>query len=167
MARFGLCRDEFTDNGGWPHQLYVREGRRMVGSYVMTEHNVTGRRKAKHSVGLGTYGTDMHAVRRIVHDGQPVAEGTIGVAVRRPYPIEYAALTPRAAECENLFATFALSASHVAFGSIRMEPTFMMVSQAAGTAAALAIDADAAVQEIDYERLRKQLISAGAVLEWN
>ena len=139
----------------------------MIGSYVMTEHNVTGKRRAKHSIGLGTYGVDMHAVRRIIHDGQPVAEGTIGVSVRRPYPIEYAALTPRVVECDNLLATFALSASHVAFGSIRMEPTFMMVSQAAGTTASLAIDADAAVQAVDYERLRKQLISTGAVLEWN
>lgn len=166
MGRFGLCRDEFTGTGGWPHQLYVREARRMVGELVMTEHHVTGREVAAKSVGLGTYGVDMHAVRRIVHDVQPVNEGTNSVPVPRPYPIGYDSITPRAAECENLYATFALSASHVAFGSIRMEPVFMTLSQSAGVAAALAIEGKASVQEVEYARLREELVKQGVVLEW-
>jgi hypothetical protein len=166
MSRFGLCRDEFSDTGGWPHQLYVREARRMVGELVMTERHVTGREVAAKSIGLGTYGVDMHAVRRIVHDGQPVNEGTNSVPVPRPYPIGYDAITPHAAECENLYATFALSASHVAFGSIRMEPVFMTLSQSAGVAVALAIEDNASVQEVEYARLREELVKQGVVLEW-
>jgi hypothetical protein len=166
MSRFGLCRDEFSDTGGWPHQLYVREARRMVGELVMTEHHVAGREVAPKSIGLGTYGVDMHAVRRIVHDGQPVNEGTISVPVPRPYSIGYDSITPRAAECENLYATFALSASHVAFGSIRMEPVFMTLSQSAGVATVLAIEGNASVQEVEYARLREELVKQGVVLEW-
>lgn len=167
MSRFGLCRDEFRDTGGWPQQLYVREARRMVGELVMTQHHVVGREVAPKSIGLGTYGVDMHAVRRIVHQGQPVNEGTNSVPVPRPYPIGYYALTPRAAECDNLYATFALSASHVAFGSIRMEPVFMTLSQSAGVAAALAIDGNVSVQDVQYVRLREELLKQGVVLEWN
>jgi hypothetical protein len=166
MSRFGLCRDEFVDNGGWPHQLYVREARRMVSDFVMTEHHCTGAKQALRSVGLGTYGIDMHCVRRIVHEGQPVNEGSRSVSVPRPYPIDYGALVPRQMECDNLFVPFALSASHVAFGSIRMEPVFMTLGQSAATAACLAIDADGAVQEVDYGRLRERLIADGQVLEW-
>jgi hypothetical protein len=109
----------------------------------------------------------MHAVRRIIHRGQPVGEGTIGLSPPKPFPIDYGALVPRAAECDNLLATFALSASHVAFGSIRMEPTFMTLSQAAGAAASQAIETDSAVQRVDYARLRSQLIRGGVVLDWN
>ena len=166
MSRFGLCRDEFIHTGGWSHQLYVREARRMIGDFVMTEQYVTGKRQVPHPVGLGTYGIDMHAVRRIVVDGQPVAEGTNTVDVPQPYPIEYGALTPRAAECDNLLSTFAISASHVAFGSIRMEPVFMTLSQSAAIAACLAIDADTTVQNVDYDRLRQRLTSDGIVLQW-
>lgn len=166
MSRFGLCRDEFADNGGWPHQLYVREARRMVSDFVMTERHCTGAEAAERSIGLGTYGIDMHCVRRIVVDGQAVNEGSNSVSVPRPYPIDYGAIVPRQAECDNLLVTFALSASHVAFGSIRMEPVFMTLSQSAATAASLAIDADAAVQEIDYQQLRERLHADGQVLEW-
>jgi hypothetical protein len=144
----------------------VREARRMVGELVMTEHHVTGREVAPESIGLGTYGVDMHAVRRIVHEGQPVNEGTNSVPVPRPYPIGYDSITPREAECENLYATFALSASHVAFGSIRMEPVFMTLSQSAGVAASLAIDGGTHVQDVDYARLREELVKQGVVLEW-
>ncbi|BBO33683.1 FAD-dependent oxidoreductase [Lacipirellula parvula] len=165
-SRFGLCRDEFLDTGGWPHQLYVREARRMVSDFVMTEHHCTGAAVAPHSIGLGTYGIDMHAVRRIVHAGQPVNEGSNSVSVPRPYPIAYDAIVPKQGECDNLLATFALSASHVAFGSIRMEPVFMTLSQSAATAAALAIDDDVAIQAVDYKELRDQLLADGQVLEW-
>ena len=167
MSRFGLPKDEFTDNGGWPSQLYVREARRMVSDFVMTEHHVRGSRKAPHPVGLGAYGVDIHAVRRIVINGQPVNEGTIGVAVPAPYGIGYGAIVPKASECENLFATFALSASHVAFASIRMEPVFMTLSQSAATAAVIAIDDRVAVQQVDYAKLKARLLAARVVVEWD
>lgn len=164
MGRFGLCRDEFTDNGGWPHQLYVREARRMVSDFVMTEHHCAGERVAPMPIGLGAYGIDMHAVRRIAHEGQAVNEGTRGRPVPAPYPIGYGAIVPKAEECENLFVTFALSASHVAFGSIRMEPTFMMLCQSAATAACLAIEAKTSVQTVNYPRLAARLKADGQVL---
>jgi hypothetical protein len=166
MGRFGLCKDEFTDNHGWPHQIYVREARRMIGDFVMTEHHPRGERTAPDPVGLGAYGIDLHAVRRVVVNGQPVNEGTIGAPVPNPYPIAYGSIVPKQSDCNNLFVTFALSASHVAFGSIRMEPVFMTLSQSATIAACQAIDTDAPVQTIDYDTLREQLIANNVVLEW-
>lgn len=164
MSRFGLCRDEFVDKGGWPHQLYVREARRMVSDFVMTEHHCTGAKVAPRSIGLGAYGVDMHAVRRIAHQGQAISEGTQSPSVPAPYPIGYGAIAPRARECGNLLVTFAVSASHVAFGSIRMEPTFMILSQSAATAACLAIESGAPVQEVDYPRLARRLEADGQVI---
>jgi len=168
MNRFGLPRDEFQDTGGWPHQLYVREARRMVSDLVLTEHHTHGRTIAPKSVGLGSYGTDIHEIRRIVKDGVVVREGKVagGRGGAGPYPIGYDAIIPRKGECENLFVTFALSASHTAFASIRMEPVFMITSQSAATAAALAIDAGVAVQEVDYPSLHLRLKTDGQVLEW-
>lgn len=167
MGRFGLPKDEFTDNGGWPTQLYVREARRMVSDFVMTEHHVRGSKKAPNSVGLGAYGIDIHAVRRIVVDGGPVNEGSNGAPVPAPYPIGFGAIVPKAAECENLFATFALSASHVAFASIRMEPVFMTLSQSAATAAAIAIEDNVPVQKVDYSKLKQRLLAHRVVIEWD
>lgn len=164
MGRFGLCRDEFTDNGGWPHQLYVREARRMVSDFVMTEHHCTGERIADKPIGYAAYGVDMHAARRIALEGQAVNEGTRAPKVPGPYPIGYGAIVPRGDECENLFVTFALSASHVAFGSIRMEPTFMILSQSAASAACLAIDGGVSVQQVNYEALAKELKASGQVI---
>ena len=164
MARFGLCRDEFTNTGGWPHQLYVREARRMVSDFVMTEHHCTGQRVAPNPIGFGAYGMDIHAVRRIAHEGRAINEGTRAPAVPGPYPIGYGAIIPKAGECENLLVPFALSASHVAFGSIRMEPTFMILSQSAATAACLAIDDGVSVQEVNYEKLARKLQADGQVL---
>jgi hypothetical protein len=164
MSKFGLCRDEFTDNGGWPHQLYVREARRMLSALVMTEHHCVGQRTAPDSIGMGAYGMDMHAVLRIAHEGQAENEGTRAPAVPGPYPIGYGAITPKADECTNLLVPFALSASHVAFGSIRMEPTFMILSQSAATAACLAIDDDVSVQDVNYAKLAAKLKADGQVL---
>lgn len=166
--RFGLPRDEFVDTGGWPHQLYVREGRRMVGALVLTEHHTFGRQTAPKSIGLGSYGTDVHEVRRIVRDGVVTREGKLatGRGGFGPYAIGYDALTPRREECENLLVTFALSASHVAFASLRMEPVFMITSQSAATAACQALDDGAAVQDADYPRLRARLLLDGQVLAW-
>jgi len=168
MARFGLPRDEFTDRGGWPHQIYVREGRRMVSDLVLTEHHTFGRKVAPSSVGLGSYGTDIHEIRRIAKDGVVTREGKVagGRGGFGPYKIGYGAIVPKEAECENLLATFALSASHSAFASIRMEPVFMVTSQSAATAACLAIDDEVAVQEVDYEKLRTRLIADGQILAW-
>lgn len=164
MGRFGLCKDEFTDNGGWPHQLYVREARRMVSDLVMLEQHCVGELVAPKSIGMGAYGIDMHAVRRIVHKGQPVNEGTIGRPVPAPYPVGYDAIVPKASECENLLVTFAVSASHVAFGSIRMEPVFMILSHSAATAACLAIEKNISVQKVPYKELAERLQAEGQVL---
>lgn len=166
MRAFGLCKDEFVDNGGWPHQLYVREARRLVSDFVMTQQHCQGKAKAGRPVGLAAYGIDIHAVQRIVHEGQPVNEGSNGGGVPRPYPIAYASIVPKASECANLFVTFGLSASHVAFASIRMEPVFMVLSQSAATAACLAIDDRVGVQDLDYPRLRARLLDDGQVLDW-
>jgi hypothetical protein len=168
MKRYGLPKDEFTDNGGWPHQLYIREARRMVSDLVMTEHHTFGRQVAPNSVGLGSYGTDTHEIRRIVKDGVVCREGktATGRDGAPPYPIGYAAIVPKASECENLFVTFALSASHTAFSSIRMEPVFMVTSQSAATAACMAIDDSVPVQKVDYAKLRARLLADKQVLEW-
>ena len=168
VKRFGLPRDEFVDNGGWPHQIYVREARRMVSDLVMTEHHTFGRQVAPAAVSLGSYGTDTHEIRRIVKDGVVIREGktATGRGGAPPYPIGYGAIVPKAAECDNLFVTFALSASHTAFSSIRMEPVFMATSQSAATAACLAIDANVPVQQVDYQVLRKRLEADGQVLSW-
>ncbi len=168
MKRYGLPKDEFQDNGGWPHQIYVREARRMVSALVLTEHHTFGREVAPDSVGLGSYGTDTHEIRRIVKDGLVIREGktAIGRDGAPPYPIGYGAIVPKAEECENLFVTFALSASHTAFSSIRMEPVFMITSQSAATAASLAIDDQTPVQKVDQKKLRARLLQDRQILEW-
>lgn len=168
MKRFGLPKDEFPDHGGWPHQIYVREARRMVSDLVLTEHHTFGREVAPKSVALGSYGTDIHEIRRIVKNGVVIREGKVatGRDGAPPYPIGYDAIVPRREECENLFVTFALSASHSAFASIRMEPVFMATSQSAATAAALAMDAGVAAQDLDYAPLRERLEKDGQILEW-
>ena len=169
LGRFGLPRDEFTDNGGWPHQLYIREARRMVSDLVMTEHHTFCRQVAPQSIGLGSYGTDTHEIRRIVKDGVVAREGktAVGRDGASPYPVGYGAIVPKAAECENLFVTFALSASHTAFSSIRMEPVFMVLSQSAATAACLALEAQTPVQQVDYAKLAARLKQDGQVLAWH
>ena len=168
MRRFGLPRDEFTASGGWPHQLYIREARRMVSNLVLTEHHTFGRAIAPHAVSLGSYGTDTHEIRRIVKDGVVIREGktATGRGGAAPYPIGYGAIIPKASECENLLVTFALSASHTAFSSIRMEPVFMATSQSAATAAAIAIDDQTSVQQVNRAKLRERLLADGQVLEW-
>ncbi len=168
LKRFGLPKDEFTDNGGWPHQIYVREARRMVSDLVLTEHHTFGRQPVAKSVGLGSYGTDVHEIRRIVKDGVVIREGKIatGRGGAAPYAVGYDAIVPRRSECENLFVTFALSASHVAFASIRMEPVFMVTSQSAATAACLAIDGGTPVQAMDYGKLQARLVADGQMIEW-
>jgi hypothetical protein len=163
-AKWGLAKDEFTQTGAWPHQLYVREARRMKSDYVMTEHNCRGAKLAEDSVGLGAYNMDSHNVQRYVQDGQARNEGDIQVAVAGPYPISYRSIVPKESECSNLFVPVCLSASHIAYGSIRMEPVFMVLGQSAATAAVMAIDGNIAVQQVDYGELRKRLLADGQVL---
>jgi hypothetical protein len=163
-SRFGLPCDEFLDNGHWPHQLYVREARRMVSDLVMTEHHIRNERIELNPVALATYPMDIHAVRRVFQDGKLYNEG-FGEGGGKPAPVGYGAIVPKAGECENLFVTFALSSSHAAFGSIRMEPVFMVTSQSAATAAALAIDDGVPVQAVDYTKLKQCLLANGQVLE--
>lgn len=167
FTRWGLAKDEFEDNDNWPRRLYVREARRMVSSYVMTEHDCRGTRQAADSVGLGAYGMDSHHVQRYVDaDGWVRNEGDIQVHGSKPYPIAFRSIVPRAGQCRNLLVPVCVSATHIAFGSIRMEPVFMVLGQSAATAACLAIDADVPVQSVDYAELRQRLLADGQVLEW-
>ena len=173
VSRWGTCRDEFADGlgNGWQGQLYVREARRLVGETVMTEHHCRGARTAARPVAMGAYGMDSHHCRRVeTQDGCVRNEGNmedhIGLdgQVFRPFGIDYWALVPKRGECANLFVPVCLSASHAAFGSIRMEPVFFALGQASATAAALAIADGVAVQDVDYGALAKRLGADGQVL---
>ena len=166
VNKWGLAKDEFVDNGGWPHQLYVREARRMISDYVMTEHNCRGDRTVDDSVGLAAYTMDSHNVQRWVKDGYASNEGDVQVGGFAPYSISYKSIVPRRAECANLFVPVCLAASHIAYGSIRMEPVFMVLGQSSATAAVLALDAGCDVQAIDYPKLRARLEADNQILEW-
>jgi hypothetical protein len=164
--RLGLAKDEFIDNDNWPTQLYVREARRMIGAYVMTEHNCRAKRVADDSIGLGAYGMDSHNCQRYVTaDGYVQNEGDVQVHGFLPYPISYRAIIPKADECENLLVPVCLSSTHIAYGSIRMEPVFMILGQSAATAAAMSIDEDISLQKLGYQHLRRRLRADGQVLE--
>jgi hypothetical protein len=165
-GRWGLCRDEFPDTDHWPHQLYVREARRMVNDHVMTEHHCRGDRRVNDPIGLAAYGMDSHNTQRYVVDGSTRNEGDVQVKVAGPYPVGYRSIVPRPGEATNLLVPVALAASHIAFGSIRMEPVFMILGQSAATAASLALDADGVVQEVPYGQLRERLLADGQILEW-
>lgn len=165
MAQWGLAKDEFVDNGHWPHQLYIREARRMIGHYIMTEHDTFSERNVGDPVGMGSYTLDSHNVQRYVKpDGYVQNEGDIGVSPKKPYQISYGALIPKRQECTNLLVPVCVSSSHIAFGSIRMEPVFMILGESAATAAVLAIDGDRAVQDVDYTDLRKALLAQKQIL---
>ena len=166
MAQWGLAKDEFTDNGNWPHQLYIREARRMIGEYVMTEHDTFSEREINDPVGMGSYVLDSHNAQRYIKpDGFVQNEGDIGVKPKNgPYQISYGSLVPKKEECTNLLVPVCLSSSHIAFGSIRMEPVFMILGQSAALAATLAIDQDVAVQEVPYSALEEQLLAEKQIL---
>jgi hypothetical protein len=166
MQSWGLCKDEFTNSAGWPSQLYVREARRMISDYVMTEHNCRESIAVPDPVGLAAYTMDSHNCRRIVRHGRVENEGDVQVGGFPPYPISYRSITPRQSECENLLVPVCLSASHIAYGSIRMEPVFMVLGQSAAIAAAVALQENVAVQKINYEMLRTRLLAVGQVLAW-
>jgi hypothetical protein len=166
MVQWGYARDEFTDNGHWPHNIYVREARRMTGEFVMTENEVLGKQPVKRSIGMGSYTMDSHNIQRYIKpDGFVQNEGDIGVHPDEPYRIDMGSILPIREECTNLLVPSALSSSHIAFGSIRMEPVFMILGQSAATLAALAVAANKGVHEIPYDQLRTRLLEDGQVLE--
>jgi hypothetical protein len=166
MRSWGLCRDEFQDTGGWPHQMYVREARRMVGPYVITQADCEHRKVAEDSVGMGAYNMDSHNCQRVVQNGVTRNEGDVQVSPSGPYPVSYRALTPKKEQCENLLVPVCFSSSHIAYGSARMEPVFMVLGESAAYAACMAIDGSTSVQDVEYSKLRKRLIDAKQVLEY-
>jgi len=192
VRRFGLPKKEFPETAGWPHELYVREGRRLRGDYVLTEHDCLGKTSVEDSVGLGSFIMDSHVVRRIIYktakdahithlrtskpeeitaaqrdwQGDMVGvEGQFDYAVPKPYRISYRAIRPKKTDCVNLLVPTVISSTHPAFGSSRMEPVFMILGQSAGAAAALALDGGLAVQDVDYAQLRAILLKEGQLLD--
>nr|WP_068887613.1 FAD-dependent oxidoreductase [Pedobacter panaciterrae] len=159
LNTWGLAKDEFKDNGNWPYQIYVREARRMIGSFVMSENEVLGKKEVPKSVGMGSYSLDSHNTQRYVTpEGYVQNEGDIGVKAPKPYSISYDAIVPKISECKNLIVPVCISSSHIAYGSVRMEPVFMILGESAATAASLAIDGKKAVQLVDYDQLKSQLL---------
>jgi FAD dependent oxidoreductase len=168
MRHWGLAKDEFVDHGGWPHQIYVREARRMIGEFVMTENELMKRRPTPQSIGMGSYTIDSHNVQRyITPEGFVQNEGDIGVPLSGPYEIAYGAVVPKRGQASNLVVPVCVSSSHIAFGSIRMEPVFMVLAHSAATAASIALDRGIAVQDVPYAELRARLLKDGQVLEYS
>ncbi|MCM4165561.1 MULTISPECIES: FAD-dependent oxidoreductase [unclassified Arenibacter] len=166
MQKWGLSKDEFKDNGNWPHQIYVREARRMIGDFVMTENELLKKSPTPKPIGMGSYTMDSHNVQRYIKpDGFVQNEGDIGVSTNGPYTISYGSLVPKKEDCKNLLVPVCLSSSHIAFGSIRMEPVFMILGQSAAAAAVLAIDDEMAVQDVGYDKLKGVLLGKGQIVE--
>lgn len=167
MSKWGLARDEFVDNGNWPYQLYIREGRRMVGDFVMTQRDIQTDLTKPDAIAMGSYNSDSHNVQRFEQADRTVQnEGNMEVPVE-PYQIPYRVMLPNRAQITNLLVPVCLSASHVTYSTLRMEPQYMMIGQAAGVAAALAISADVPVQEIDITALRRILKAEGMVEQYD
>ncbi len=176
VSQWGPARDEFTQTGNWPHDLYIREARRLVSDYVMTEHNCRGVVAVEDSVGLASYPMDSHNVQRVVREGTAREgsardsvvqnEGDVQAGGFQPYPIAYRAMAPADGECENLLVPVCVSASHIAFGSIRMEPVFMILGQSAATAAHLALQEGVPVQGVNVRKLQVRLREDGQILNW-
>ena len=166
MAQWGYAKDEFTDNAHWPHNIYVREARRMIGEFVMTENEVLGKQPVNNPIGMGSCTMDSHNIQRYIKpDGFVQNEGDIGVHPDEPYRIDMGSILPIREECTNLLVPVALSSSHIAFGSIRMEPVFMILGQSAATLASLAVEEGKGFHEIPYDQLKKSLLEDGQVLE--
>ena len=165
MKKWGLSADEFTDNNHWPHQIYVREARRMAGSFVMTENELLGKKPVPQPIGMGSYTIDSHNTQRyITPEGYVQNEGDIGVSAPI-YQIDMGAILPRQGECANLLVPVAVSSSHIAFGSIRMEPVFMILGQSAGTMASMALEKRTGLHQLTYDEVRSQLLKGGQILE--
>jgi FAD dependent oxidoreductase len=167
VNQWGLAKDEFAGTDHWPNQLYIRESRRMVGEYVMRQSDLQTERTKQDSIGMGSYNSDSHNIQRIaMPDGSVKNEGDVQVPVQ-PYEIAYRAITPKRAEAENLLVPVCLSATHAAYSSVRMEPQYMIIGQAAGVAASLAIQTLKPVQEISIATLQQKLRQHNAVLHLN
>ncbi len=167
VSKWGTSKDEFERQDGWQQQLYIREARRMIGEYVMTQYNCEGLEVVEDVIGMGAYGMDSHHIQRYVNaNGFVKNEGNVEAPVKAPYPISYRSIIPKKEECTNLLVPICLSATHIAFGSIRMEPVFMVLGQSAATAACLAIDESSTVQELDYQLLKLRLIADEQRLTW-
>jgi hypothetical protein len=168
--RWGLPADEFTDTGHWPHQLYIREARRLVGDYVLTEHDCRLERRAPDPVGMGSYNMDSHCCSRFVRVENGRArvfnEGELAVPPAGPYGISYRSIIPKRGECENLLVPVCASTSHVAYGSVRMEPVFMVLGESSAEAAVLAIDGKCPLQDVPCDALRDRLLKSGQILEY-
>ncbi|MCF6224241.1 MAG: FAD-dependent oxidoreductase, partial [Flavobacteriaceae bacterium] len=168
VSKWGTSKDEFESQDGWQQQLYIREARRMIGEYVMTQYNCEGLEVVEDVVGMGAYGMDSHNIQRYVNaEGFVKNEGNVEAHVKEPYPISYRSLIPKKEECTNLLVPICLSATHIAFGSIRMEPVFMVLGQSAATAACLAIDQSVSIQELDYQLLKSRLLTDQQRLSWD
>ena len=164
-SKFGLPKDEFQETGGWPFMIYIREARRMVGDYVMTQLDCEGKRSASDPVGLASFGMDSHVVQHFVtEDGKANSDGVIWRVPPKPYGVSYRSIIPRRGDCENLFSPICFSASHVAHGSMRMEPVFMTLSQSAAIAAGLALDRNTTVQDVPYTALLERLVAANQIV---
>lgn len=167
MSTWGYARDEFPDNGHWPYNIYVREARRMIGEYVMTENDVLGRRTVPRPAGMGSYTLDSHNIQRYVTpEGYVQNEGDIGIEAPKPYQIDLGSIMPKREECRNLLVPVCISCSHIAFGSIRMEPVFMILGQSAGTVASQAVMKGKEIHDLTYDEIREQLIAGGQILEY-
>ena len=166
LKQRGLHHDEFPETGAWPHELYVREGRRMMSDYVMTQAECQSKKLVDDSVGMASYNMDSHNCQRVVVKGHVQNEGDVEIGCPNPYPVSYRSIVPKESECANLFVPVCLSSTHIAYGSIRMEPVFMILGQSAGTAAAMAIDGGISVQKVDYAKLKEKLLAIHQVLEY-
>jgi hypothetical protein len=167
MNKWGFAKDEFSDNGNWPYNIYVREARRMTGEYVMTENDVLGKREVPRPAGMGSYTMDSHNVQRYVTpEGFVQNEGDVGVRPQKPYQIDLGSLIPKKEECSNLIVPVCVSCSHIAFGSIRMEPVFMILGQSAGTVASMALEKRKNIHDLKYEEIRSKLESDGQILDF-
>ncbi len=165
MTAWGLAADEFRDTGGWPRQLYIRECRRLRSDYVVTERDCLGYQRADDPVGLGSYALDSHNCQRVVVNGRVLNEGDVQVSGFDPYPISFRAIVPARGECRNLSAPVCVSASHIAYGSIRMEPVFMVLGQSAAAVAALALERGLPLRDVPYPTLRRRLDQLGQRLD--
>jgi len=157
MLQWGYPKDEYQDHGNWSPQMYVREARRMKGAYVMTQANCESREVVTDGVGMAAYTMDSHNCQRIVQNGMVKNEGDVQIGGFGPYPVAYRSIVPKPEECNNLLVPVCLSATHIAYGSIRMEPVFMVLAQSAAVAASMAINSKTSVQEVDVKQLQQQL----------
>ncbi len=166
MNKWGLAKDEFMDNGHWPHQIYVREARRMIGEFVMTQNELEGKKDVINPIGMGSYNMDSHNTQRyITSEGFVQNEGDVEEGLDDPYQISLGSILPKKEECSNLLVPVAVSSSHIAFGSIRMEPVFMILGQSVGIIAALALENNIGIHDLSYDEIKAKLIEDGQVLE--